>query len=124
MTEQPPHPPAQGGPRKKPYSPGVLMLLGIGLLALAAFCFKDVVYPADAAEEWRKEGATFTIYLNWAVMIAGALVAAYAFGLAAKRWKGGTAGASPAEAPPAPPSAETGAETSPSADEEAPEPRT
>jgi len=95
MTDQPPQKPTQGRPKKKPYSPGVLMLLGIFLLALAAFCFKDVVYPADAAEEWRKENRHFTIYLNWGVMVAGGLLAVYAFALAAKRSKGGAAGAAP-----------------------------
>jgi hypothetical protein len=98
MSDQPSPPPASDAPEKKPFGPGMLLLLGFGLLALAGWCFKDVVYPADAAEEWRKEGETFNIYLNWAVMVGGALGAAYAFVLAAQRWKTGGDGG---QAPPA-----------------------
>jgi len=97
MTDQPSREPAPGKPQKKPYGPGILMLLGFGLLVLAAFCFKDVVYPGDAAKEWQEEGATFTIYLNWTVMIAGGSAAVYLFALAAKRSKGGAGEPTPAD---------------------------
>jgi len=108
MTDQPSRETDTNKPAKQPYGPGILLLLGIGLLALAAFCFKDVVYPASKAEEWRQEGAVFTIYLNWAVMIGGALTAVYAFVLAAKRAKGSGAGGTPSAPPrPEPPPAES-----------------
>ncbi|MBL7139911.1 MAG: hypothetical protein ISS74_03295 [Planctomycetes bacterium] len=87
MTEPQPQKQADDRPTKKPYSPGVLLIMGIVMLALAAFCFTDVVYPADAAKKWREENATFTIYMNWAALFGSAIGAVWVFGLAAKRWK-------------------------------------
>jgi len=108
-------------PPKRPYSPGVLLLMGIVLLALAAFCFHDVVYPANALKQWQEEGATFTIYLNWAVLFGAAAGAVYAFVLAAKRWKTPPAGATvPQPSEPAGPDEPAGDESAGPEKDEAP----
>lgn len=88
MPDQPSKPPASGKPKKTPYSPGVLMVFGLGLLIVAAWCGYDLA----TKEEWQKEGMTGTILFNWVGMVAFGLVAVYLFVLAAKRAKGGAAG--------------------------------
>ena len=71
--------------KRAPYGPGPLMIFGIALLVVAAFCFKDVVYPAEAVTGWRQQGKDWYITMNWAVMIVAVIGAAYSFILAAKR---------------------------------------
>jgi len=121
MTDQPSHQPATGGPKKQPYGPGILMVLGLFTLVIAAWCGYDLA----TKEEWQEGGKTGTIVFNWAGMIGFGLAAVYAFVLAAMRSKGAAAGSSPTaeekpESPPAP--SEGGAEPGPSADEEPAEP--
>jgi len=81
-------PPPPGSPeppaRPQPYGPGLLMIFGLALVALAAYCFLDL-FVRGMPEEWRKEGKDWYIQMNWVVMIASAAGAAYAFVLAALR---------------------------------------
>jgi hypothetical protein len=68
-------------PAKQPYGPGVLMVLGLGLLVLAGWCGYDLY----AREEWVEEGHTGTIMMNWGGLIAGAVGSVYVFALAVIR---------------------------------------
>ncbi|MBE3100256.1 MAG: hypothetical protein IMZ44_24305 [Planctomycetes bacterium] len=82
---QPPSPPSQQEPPKpQPYGPGLLMIFGLGLTVLAAYCFLDL-FVRGMPEEWRKAGNDWYIPMNWVVMIASAAGAAYAFVVAALR---------------------------------------
>ena len=82
---QPPSPPSQQEPPKpQPYGPGLLMIFGLALTVLAAYCFLDL-FVRGMPEEWRKAGNDWYIPMNWAVMIASAAGAAYAFVVAAVR---------------------------------------
>ena len=76
-------------PPKQPFSPGVLMVLGLFLLVIAAWCGYDLY----SKEAWVKEGATYKIVINWAGLVVFAIGAIYAFILAAVRSKKGVAGA-------------------------------
>jgi hypothetical protein len=60
------------------------MIFGVALTAMAAYCFLDL-FVRGMPEEWRKEGNDWYIPMNWAVMIASAAGAAYAFVVAALR---------------------------------------
>ena len=72
---------------KQPYGPGLLMIYGLALLALAAYCAYDLF--GGAAEEWRAEGKEWYVTLNWVIMIVAILAAIYAWVLAAIRSKKG-----------------------------------
>jgi len=63
------------------YGPGLLMIFGLALVAVAAWCAWDL----SAKEDWVKEGRTGTIMFNWAAMVAGVVGAIYCFILAAIR---------------------------------------
>ena len=91
MTNPSPHQPATGGPKKQPYGPGILMVLGLFMLVIAAWCGYDLA----TKEEWQEEGKTGAIVFNWAGMIVFGLAAVYAFVLAAIRSKGAAAGSFP-----------------------------
>ena len=69
--------------KKAPYGPGVLMVFGLALVAVAVWCGYDL----HAKEEWVKEGRTGTILFNWAGLIIAAIAAVYTFILAAVRAK-------------------------------------
>ncbi len=86
MAEEAPQEEPRTPSKKEPYGPGVLIIFGVVMLVVVGFCFKDVVYPATAAEEWRTQpGHAWYIPLNWVVMFAGAAAALYCFALAAVR---------------------------------------
>jgi len=72
---------------KQPYGPGMLMIYGLALLALAAYCAYDLF--GGTAEEWRAQGKEWYVTMNWVVMIAAILAAVYAWVLAAIRAKKG-----------------------------------
>jgi len=72
---------------KQPYGPGLLMIYGLALLALAAYCAYDLF--GGAADEWRAAGKEWYVTLNWVIMIAAILGAIYAWVLAAIRSKKG-----------------------------------
>jgi len=73
-------------PRSQPYGPGPLMVFGLGMAALGAYCFFDL-FVRGMPDEWRKAGNDWYIPLNWVIMIAAAIGAIYLFVLAAKRSK-------------------------------------
>ena len=85
MPDQPPESSAADRPEKKPYGPGILMVLGLFLLLVAAWCGYDLA----TKEEWQEEGKTTAIYFNWAGMIGFGIAAVYTFVLAARRATGG-----------------------------------
>ena len=72
---------------KQPYGPGLLMIFGLFLLAMAAYCAYDLF--GGTADEWRAEGKEWYVTLNWVIMIAAILAAIYAWVLAAIRAKKG-----------------------------------
>jgi hypothetical protein len=72
----------------------MLMIFGLFLLALAAYCAYDLF--GGAADEWRAGGKEWYVTLNWVIMIAAILAAIYAWVLAAIRAKKGI-GTPPAE---------------------------
>ena len=80
MAENPPA-------TKQPYGPGVLMIYGLFLLALVAYCAYDLF--GGPADEWRAEGKEWYVTLNWVIMIVAILAAIYAWVLAAIRSKKG-----------------------------------
>jgi hypothetical protein len=105
MPEQPSSPSGSEKPAKKPYGPGILMIIGFALLVGAGYVI-CALYLLGEAETFREENAEWKIYFNWAAAIAALIGAVYAFALAAKRSKGGTDGAAgAAPPPPAPPAA-------------------
>ena len=69
--------------KKTRYGPGLLMVFGLALLVVAAWCGYDL----STREEWVKEGRTGAILFNWGGMIVAAAAAVYAFILAAVRAK-------------------------------------
>ena len=73
-------------PAGKPYGPGPLMAFGLGLVALAAYCFFDL-FVRGMPDEWRKAGNDWYIPMNWVVMIVSVIGAIYLFVLAVKRSK-------------------------------------
>jgi hypothetical protein len=94
---EPKMPPAETGtgktqPAKPMYGPGVLMVIGLGLLVIAAWCGHDYFNPK---EEWVKGGHTGTIYMQFAGMVAFGAAAIYSFVLAAVRSKKPAAGPPP-----------------------------
>jgi len=74
-------------PPKQPFSPGVLMVLGLFLLVIAAWCGYDLY----SKEDWVKAEKTGTILMNWVGLVVFAIGALYAFILAAVRSKKGAA---------------------------------
>ena len=92
MAENPPA-------SKQPYGPGLLMVFGLFLLALAAYCAYDLF--GGAADEWRAGGKEWYVTLNWVIMIAAILAAVYAWVLAAIRSKQGIGTPTDEEAGPA-----------------------
>ena len=76
-------PKAEPKPPREPFSPGVLMVMGLVLVVVAAWCGHD----AFSKEEWRKEGADYKIWLNGGMMVAAVGAAVYAFVVAALRYK-------------------------------------
>ena len=81
---------------KQPYGPGLLMVFGLFLLALAAYCAYDL-FGGPAEEEWGPgSGKEWYVPLNWVIMIVTTLAAIYAWVLAAIRAKKGI-GTPPAE---------------------------
>lgn len=123
MTEQPSRQSGSGKPPKKPYGPGVLMIIGFALLLGAGYVL-CALYLLGEAQTFREENTEWKIYFNWAAAIAAIIGAGYAFALAAKRSKGGAAGAAPS--PPAPPEAPEApadeSDAAPQADEASEEP--
>ena len=95
MAENPTPPGEATPPAREPYGPGVLMVLGLFCLIVAAWCGNDYFNPK---EEWVKTGQQFTIGINGVGMVAGAAGAIYAFVLAALRARKGQ-GKTPGEAP-------------------------
>jgi hypothetical protein len=73
-------------PAKEPWGPGPLVLMGLFLVGLGAYCFWDL-FIGGAAEKWLQEGNDWYIPLNWGVMLVSAAAAAYAFVLAYRRSK-------------------------------------
>ncbi len=74
--------------KAEPWGSGMLMLFGILLLALAAYCFVESVYPGTRVEEWQsEEGKGWYVQLNWGIAAVSAGLAIYTFVLAAKRSK-------------------------------------
>ncbi|MCX5655160.1 MAG: hypothetical protein NTY65_10985 [Planctomycetota bacterium] len=86
MADNPNVGPKPESPARQPYGPGPLMVFGLGLLALAVYCFADL-FIRGMPDEWRKAGNDWYIPLNWVIMIAAAIGAIYLFVLATKRSK-------------------------------------
>jgi hypothetical protein len=98
-SKQAPEPAARAAPQ--PYGPGLMLIFGVGLLALAYWFGRDFFDPPEA---WVKEGRNVTIWINGGVMVAGVGGAIYCFIMAARRSKKAAEGASggstaPADAP-------------------------
>ncbi|HUU11140.1 MAG TPA: hypothetical protein VM431_11470 [Phycisphaerae bacterium] len=99
---------AEARPQKQPYGPGVLMVIGLFLVIIAAWCAHDYFNPK---EEWVKAEQTATIYFQLVGMIVFGAAAVYTLILAAVRSKKGAGGPaassadSGAEVPPPPPDA-------------------
>ena len=96
MAENEPQGQSEKRPAKEPYGAGLLILFGLGLLVIAAFCAKDYFWAGDKwkGEEWK-------VWWNGAAMIVAALVAIYCFVLAFIRPRtkagGGAKEAAPAD---------------------------
>ena len=69
--------------KKMRYGPGPLMVFGLALLVVAAWCGYDLW----SQEEWYKKDELSKILFNWGGMIVAAAAAVYAFILAAVRSK-------------------------------------
>ncbi len=117
-------------PEKQPYGPGMLIIFGIGFLALGGYVLY-AVYLGGEAEAWEKDEEHWKIYFNWGGAAAAAVIGIYCVILAAIRSKKGM----PDAAAPAPervrmdepPSDSGAAEAEPPdapADEAGPEPPT
>jgi len=66
--------------KKMRYGPGPLMVFGLALLAVAAWCGYDLW-----SQEWYTKNELSKIIFNWGGMIVAAAAAVYAFILAAVR---------------------------------------
>jgi len=77
----------EAAPKREPHGPGLLMIFGLALAALAAYCAYDLF--GGSAEEWQSQGKEWYVHLNWAVMILAILGTVYAWVLAAVRSKKG-----------------------------------
>ena len=69
---------------KQPYGPGMLMIFGLALLALALWCAYDLFVRQDTAEK-----STTWYTFNYGGLVLGGLGAVYAWILAAIRSKKG-----------------------------------
>jgi len=69
---------------KQPYGPGMLMIFGLALLALALWCAYDLLVRQDTAEK-----STTWYTFNYSGLVLGGLGAVYAWILAAIRAKKG-----------------------------------
>ena len=69
---------------KQPYGPGLLMIFGLALLALALWCAYDLFVRQDTAEK----STTWYIF-NYGGLVLGGLGAVYTWILAAIRSKKG-----------------------------------
>ena len=91
MTEnQPPTSNPQPSVKRPPAGPGPMMVFGLGLLVVAAWCAWDLyskAYPSDpgAKVEWADRPGT--IFMNWGGMFAAVVGAIYCFVQAARRSK-------------------------------------
>jgi hypothetical protein len=94
MAENPNVGPQPKTPAGQPYGPGPLMIFGLGMLALAVWCFYDL-FLGGSGEAWESQGSVGTIWFNRIGMAAGAVGSIYLFILAAKRSK--TAAPPPAQ---------------------------
>jgi len=86
MAENPNVGPQPEAPAVQPYGPGPLMVFGLGLLALAAWCFYDL-FLGSSGEAWEAKGSAGTIWFNRIGMAGGVVGSAYMFILAVKRSK-------------------------------------
>jgi len=95
MADEAPQDKPQTRSKKEPYSPGVLLIFGVALLLLAGWCLLDLT----TRQEWREEGRTLTIALNWGGLIVGVVAAVYCFALAVVRSRRSKAGPPDSGAP-------------------------
>jgi len=95
VAEAPPNESSTPPKKKEPYSPGVLLIFGVALLLLAGWCLLDL----SSKQEWREEGRTLTIALNWGGLIVGVVAAVYCFALAVVRSRRSKAGPPDSGAP-------------------------
>jgi hypothetical protein len=82
MADNPETPKPAARPAVQPYGPGLMIIFGLGSLALAYWFGRDFFFPP---EMWVKEGRTVTIWINGAVMVGGVIGAIYCFIVAAVR---------------------------------------
>jgi len=88
-------------PKREPYGPGLLMIFGLFLLAIAGWCARDFLGLSDRSREAWDHHEWFYLLFNGTGFIGGIGSALYAFILAAIRSKRGI-GVPPAEPPPSP----------------------
>ena len=113
MAENLPEDRTEDKPAKQPYGPGVLMILGLFMVVIAAWC----AYDLATQEAWQKEGRTGAIAFNWAGLVIFSVAAVYTFVLAAKRSRGeAEAGGSALPPPPGAPDDEGDGALPPDAD--------
>ena len=82
MAKNPPAP-------KQPYGPGLLMIFGLALLALAGWCARDFLGISDRSREAWQTGEWTYLLFNGAGFVGGIGLAIYAWVLAAIRAKKG-----------------------------------
>ncbi len=73
---------AENEPKREPLGPGMLILLGVGLLAIGAWCGYDVFTMTE-----EKAGDTAYLVFNYGGLIGGPIGAVIVFVLAAVRSK-------------------------------------
>jgi hypothetical protein len=78
-------------PAKEPWGPGMLLLAGLVLGGLAAYCFADL-FIRGMPEQWEQEGHGWYVPLNWVIMLVSVAGMVYAFVLAGVRSKKRAAG--------------------------------
>lgn len=92
-------------PKPYAYGPGLLMVFGLGLLLLAAYCGSDLYYkayaPSDSGKPLEWADSPVTILMNWGAMVASVGGAVYCFVLAVIRSKKASGGDAGAGSPPA-----------------------
>jgi hypothetical protein len=96
-----------GRPPRQPHGPGVLIVFGLALTAVAIWCGIDAF--GAKGDEWRETGETTTLMLNYAGAVIGGVGALYCFVMAAVRARKGAGEAEAPFGPPQPP-AESDAE--------------
>jgi hypothetical protein len=80
MAENPPQETKTPVPAKEPYGPGLMVVFGLVLLVVAAFCGRDYFWPS---KEW--EEAQWKVWFNGCAMVGGMGGAIYCFVAAAIR---------------------------------------